>query len=101
MPANRRRNIIYGNDLYRQVGSPGACQPLQVSYWDLWIVLVLSGQFGGNWDEMIDPFRPKNGGLSRRDEAEDLLNHLRLFLKSMSGSTGTSSTCRLPSFSRT
>jgi hypothetical protein len=83
MPPNRRGNVIYGNDLYRQVGSPGTCQSLQVSYWDLWIVLVLSGQFGGSWDEMIDHFRTKKGELSRRDEAEGLLNHIRLLRQAL------------------
>jgi hypothetical protein len=83
MAANRRRNVIYGNDPYRQVRSPGGHQPLEVSYWDLWIVLVLSGQFGGNWDEMIDHFCTKNGGLSRRDETEGLLNHIRLLRQAL------------------
>ncbi len=83
MAANRRRNVIYGNDLYRHVESPGTRQPLEVSYWDLWIVLVLTGPFGGNWDEMIDRFRTKKEGLSRRDEAEGLLNHIRLLRQAL------------------
>jgi hypothetical protein len=83
MAANRRRNVTHGNDLYRTIRSPGARQPLEVSYWDLWIVLVLTGPFGGHWDETIDHFRTKKEGLSRREEAEGLLNHVCLLQQAL------------------
>jgi len=83
MTARRRRNIIHGNDLYREIIPPGARQSLKVTYWDLWIVLVLDGHFGGDWDEMIDHLRAKRRELYHRDEVEGLLSHVRLLRQTL------------------
>ncbi len=33
MTAKRRRDIRYGNDLYREILLPNAKKPLKVTYW--------------------------------------------------------------------
>jgi hypothetical protein len=83
MAATRRRKTIYGNDLYRELTTPGKGQPFRVTYWDLWIGLVLDAQFGGNWDELIDHFRAKRKEHYHRDEVEGLLNHVRLLRQAL------------------
>ena len=73
MAAKRNRTAIYGNDLYREIASPDERQPLQVTYWDLWIVLALIRQFDGNWDSMIDHLHVKRQELSYRDRGRRTL----------------------------
>ena len=79
MTTKRRREIRYGNDLYREILPPNAKKPLKVTYWDLWIADVLTGEFEGDWDKMGDHFRAEKAGYSfRRYKAEELLNHPHL-----------------------
>jgi hypothetical protein len=49
-----------------------------LSYWDLWMLIVLVGHFNGNWDAFIDHLKEKLKTISfDREKAEGLLNHLR------------------------
>ena len=63
----------------------GQRHPSKVTYWDLWIVLVLDGHFGGNWDELIDHFRAKSKEYYHRDKVEGLLNHVHLLRQALAG----------------
>ena len=82
--AKRRREIRYGNDLYREILPPNAKKPLKITYWDLWIADVLTREFEGDWDKMCDHLRAEKAGYSfRRYKAEELLNHLRLLRQTL------------------
>jgi hypothetical protein len=84
MTAKRSRDIRYGNDLYREISSPKAKKPLKVTYWDLWIAVVLVHEFDGDWDKLRDHFRAQKGGYSfRRYKAEELMNHLRMLRQTL------------------
>lgn len=84
MSARRRRDIRYGNDLYREILPPDAKKPLKVTYWDLWIADVLTREFEGDWDKMCDHLRAEKAGYSfRRYKAEELLNHLHLLRQTL------------------
>jgi len=75
----KRRDIRYGNDLYREILPPGAGKPLKLTYWDLWIAIVVIREFEGDWDKLYDHLRAEKSGYSfRRYYAEELLHHLRL-----------------------
>jgi hypothetical protein len=47
MATRHRRDIRYGNDLYREILPPDARKSLKVTYWDLWLVDVLTREFEG------------------------------------------------------
>ncbi len=53
-------------------------QPAHLTCWDLWLLMVLSQSFQGNWEALANHFREKAkfGGFES-DRAEELLNHLR------------------------
>lgn len=53
-------------------------QPARLTYWDLWLLMVLSQSFQGDWDALANHFRAKakSSGFER-ERAEGLLNHLR------------------------
>ena len=75
----RSRVIVYGNDLYREIITPNAKGAIKLTYWDLWISIILVNEFDSDWDKMIDYFRSKKKGYSfQRDEAEALINHLHM-----------------------
>lgn len=83
MAAQRRRKTIYGNDLYREIASPSTCHPFRVTYWDLWIALLLDAHFGGNWEGIIAHLRAKRTEYYHRDEVEGLLNHVHLLRQAL------------------
>lgn len=67
-----------GNDLYREIILPNMVVPFRVTYWDLWLTIILITQFGGDWESMIDDTRKQaKSDLWKRDRGEGLLNHLR------------------------
>jgi hypothetical protein len=82
--AAKRRDIRYGDDLYREIPSPDADKSFQVTYWDLWVAVLLVREFDGDWDSMYDHFRVEKAGYSyRRYKAEELLNHLYLLRQAL------------------
>jgi hypothetical protein len=80
-----RRNTIYGNDVYREITLPSASHRFKVTYWSLWIALILDVQFGGNWDQLIEHLRAKRQEHYQRDEVEGVLNHVRLLRQALAG----------------
>lgn len=84
MATNRRRDIRYGNDLYREILLPGTKKPLKITYWDLWMADVLINEFDGDWDRLCDRLRAQKGGYSfQRYKSEALMNHLRLLRQTL------------------
>jgi hypothetical protein len=79
-PATTTRSTHYGNDLYREISAPGKRRKLPITYWDVWFLVVLLTDFAGDWEKLADRLRQERQGaslFSRRDTAEELLNHLR------------------------
>jgi len=72
-----------GNELYREVILPNT-RVFPITYWNLWIAILLSSQFGGDWEAMLDYFR---GHIQmpywQRDPAEGIVNHLLLFRREL------------------
>ena len=82
--AAKSRDIRYGNDLYREIPSPDGNKPFQVTYWDLWVAILLVREFDGDWDRMYDHFRAEKARYSyQRYKAEELLNHLYLLRQAL------------------
>lgn len=85
MPQQPRRARAYGNDLYREIELPASPEPFRVTYWDLWMLVVLAGEFGNDWDKMVEHFRHELGASYsfRHYEVEGLLNHLRMLRQAL------------------
>jgi hypothetical protein len=80
----KRRDIRYGNDLYREILPPGARKSLKITYWDLWIATILIREFQGDWDRLCDHFRAEKSGYSfRRYQAEELMHHLNMLRQTL------------------
>jgi hypothetical protein len=63
---------------YFGLTSPNAGQPVNLAFWDLWLLMVLTQYFHGDWDLLTDHFRAKARLAGyERERAEGLLNHLR------------------------
>ena len=84
MAKRQPRVIRYGNDLYRKIAHPGANSPLNVTYWNVWIAMVLTDAFGGDWEKMIGALRNEGKRLYQRDALEGLLNHMRMLRQTLS-----------------
>ena len=53
-------------------------QIAHLTYWDLWLLMIVAQYFKGDWELLAEHFRTKaKTGGSERDRAEGLLNHLR------------------------
>ena len=73
-----------GNDLYREMILPDTGEPFPVTYWDLWFILLLTGQFFNDWEALSEHFRQQANSLSwRRNQAEGALNHLLMLRQSL------------------
>lgn len=69
-------NQLDGNDLYREIILPDK-SIFSATYWDLWISILLSVYFGGDWESMLSHFRDQTRTPSwQRDHAEGMVNHL-------------------------
>lgn len=65
-----------GNDLFREITLADG-GTFTVVYWDLWLIIVLTYDFAGNWDALIDRWRDElKTAPSRQDTIEGLLSHL-------------------------
>jgi hypothetical protein len=52
--------------------------PVHLTFWDLWLLMILSQYFQGDWDLLTEHFRAKARPAGyERERAEGLLNHLR------------------------
>ncbi len=71
-----------GNDLYRKMISPKSQKLVKITYWDCWILLVLTNDFAGNWESMIDYLKKKKG-LDYGRALEGILNHIRFLHKKL------------------
>jgi hypothetical protein len=69
---------------YFDLTSLNAGQPIHLTFWDLWLVMILTQYFHGDWDFLTEHFRAKTrfGGYER-ERAEGLLNHLRNFRRTL------------------
>jgi hypothetical protein len=65
-----------GNDRFRQVPLPDSQEVWDVSYWDVWFLIVLLTDYEGDWQRMIAQFRPGHAVGFARETAEAKLSHL-------------------------
>ena len=79
------RVIKYGNDSFSEIKCPNSSNMLTITYWDLWIALIVVNTFHYNWDNMIDYLsRKAKENLHLRDEFEAILNHIHLLRQTLS-----------------
>lgn len=85
MAAKTPRIIKYGNDLFLEIKYPKSNKIFKITYWDLWIVIILVNTFNRDWDEMIGYLHRKaKDSLYSRDNFEALLNHIHLLRQTLS-----------------
>ncbi len=84
MAENTPREIKYGNDYFCELNRNSSL-PLKITYWDLWIAIILVEQFENNLDEMNDSLRSKCKTSSySKSQYYGLLNHVRLLNQKLS-----------------
>ena len=82
----RKRVIHYGNDLYCEIRHPDVEEPFQVTYWDLWFAIVLTQDFDGDWEEMIEGLRERSEShFYLADTYKGFANHLSLLRQALDG----------------
>jgi hypothetical protein len=78
-----KRIVRKGNDLFREVRRPDNDEIWLVSNWDLWFLVVLLNEFGGDWQKMITHFRENVTNIYIRHNTEAKLSHLRHLQETM------------------
>jgi len=85
MSSNSPRVIKYGNDPFSEIRCPESNVILKITYWDLWIAIILANTFNNDWDKMIDHLYLKAKSSSfLRDKFEAILNHAHLLRQALS-----------------
>lgn len=73
------REIKYGNDFFREIIDAKSSSTVTITYWDLWIAIILVDRFNNDLDEMISALRSKAKTSSYASTRfEGLLNHIHL-----------------------
>lgn len=75
-----------GNDPFRKISLADKRRKHLITYWDVWFLLVLLADFGGDWGALADRLRSERRGaglFSRRETAEELFNHLRVLQRTL------------------
>jgi hypothetical protein len=77
MPDSLRPPPPHGNDHFLTIKLRRQRHGLALTYWDLWLLVVLLADFAGDCEQLANRFRDEIRALSpRRDTAEGLLSHL-------------------------
>ncbi|MCP4421275.1 MAG: hypothetical protein GY805_32085, partial [Chloroflexi bacterium] len=71
-----KRKIRKGNDLFQEIQLPNSHEHWSVSNWDMWFLVALLNEFGGDWQEMTAYFHQDMSSISSRYNAEPKLSHL-------------------------
>jgi hypothetical protein len=69
----QKRAILYGNDLFQEVVCPNG-KKIEITYWNLWITIILFDMFDGDWDELAKSIVNSTWGGSNK---EGMLHHIQ------------------------
>jgi len=50
------RNIKYGNDFFKTLEKSNPNIFFEITYWDVWIAILLNNHFDNKWDDLINSF---------------------------------------------
>jgi hypothetical protein len=76
MGTSSRGAVQQGNDLFREIALANG-ETFTITNWDVWLIIVLTHDFAGDWDALIDHWRGElTTAVYRRDTTEGLLSHL-------------------------
>lgn len=79
MTEKLKRKIKYGNDFLHKLITPNSNNTFIITYWDLWIAIILVYTFDNDLDKMINNIRVNNDITSHcRNKFEGLLNHINV-----------------------
>jgi len=87
MMTQSQRATRYGNDIYREIVLPASGEALSVTYWDVWLAVVLVNEFGGDWEKLADHLRSEREKATFRGyAAEGFLHHLHMLRQTLTQS---------------
>jgi hypothetical protein len=82
--ASSRAVTHHGNDIYREIPLPSARKLFKVTYWDVWMLVVLVNECNGDWDKFAAQLRYQDQGIVFvQREIDGVLNHLRLLRQTL------------------
>lgn len=75
MGTSSRGVVQQGNDLFQEMTLANG-KTFTITYWDVWLIIVLTYDFAGDWGVLIDHWREElTTAMYRRDAIEGLLSH--------------------------
>ena len=69
------RNIKYGNDFFKTLEKSNSDIFFEITYWDVWIAILLDNHFDNKWDDLINHLY-KNHSHYNRDNCESMITHI-------------------------
>lgn len=69
------RNIKYGNDFFKYLEKSNPEISIEITYWDLWIAILLKKQFDNKWDDLINHLY-NNHSYYDRENCESMVAHI-------------------------
>ena len=69
------RNIKYGNDFFKTLKKSNPDIFFEITYWDVWIAILLDNHFDNKWDDLINHLY-KNHSHYNRNNCESMIAHI-------------------------
>ena len=78
-----KRDLKFGNDVFKNLILEDDGNDFELMYWDLWIVILLHNLFDNNWENLINAII-KNSSTSNRYSCESMVSHIKYFREKLS-----------------
>jgi hypothetical protein len=69
------RNIKYGNDFFKTLEKSNPDIFFEITYWDVWIAILLDNHFDNKWDDLINHLY-KDHSHYNRNNCESMIAHI-------------------------
>ncbi len=69
------RNIKYGNDFFKTIEKSDSGICFEITFWDLWIAIILGKHFDNKWDGLTN-YLNNNNAYNYRDNCESMITHI-------------------------
>lgn len=78
-----KRDIKYGNDIFRKINLEQTENIFELTYWDLWVVLLCQKLFGNKWYDLKSAIEG-NCDTYNRYNCESMLSHIQYLREKLS-----------------
>lgn len=66
----------YGNDIFQTISISTSSKANEITYWDLWILLLIDKVFNCQWNDLVESIIKENNNFNDRYNRESMISHI-------------------------